>query len=223
MKLNVNGWWQSFSASLLAGADGLGAYLDETGLTLAQVEKGLKGLQVRRIISLSRQETDDLAARLQETVSQWGLEGSPVSLAVSRDLGFLRPAALPQAAAENLAQVVAYELDRFLPLPADRLYYDYQVLGETETEIRLMLMALPREPVDECLGLLTRAGLRPMALELATAAVANVFGQLASRLPSSWLLLHLRPGALSWPASRARSCGNTTRSAALRELTSTGI
>ncbi len=34
--------------------------------------------------------------------------------------GFLPPASLPRAASENLAQVVDYELDRFLPLPADK-------------------------------------------------------------------------------------------------------
>ncbi len=195
MDLNISGWWQSFSTALLAGADGLGVYLDETALTMAHVEKGLKGLQVRDIIRLDRERPEDLALRLKETVSQWGLEGCPVSLAVSRDLGFLRPATLPQAAAENLAQVVAYELDRFLPLPADRLYYDYQVLGETETEIRLMLMALPREPIEACLSLLTQAGLRLTAVELGPYAVANAFAQLAGKLSSSWLLLHLQPGA----------------------------
>jgi len=195
MKLDVNGWWRSFSSSLLAGADGLGVYLDETALTLAHVEKGLKGLQVQHIIRLEREGAADLALRLKEAVSDWGLWGCPVSLAVSRDLGFIRPGTLPQAAAENLPQVVAYELDRFLPMPAERLYYDYQVLGETQTEIHLMVMGLPREAVDLCLGLLTQAGLRPMALELSTTAVANAFGQLAGKLPSSWLLLHLKPGA----------------------------
>ncbi len=195
MKLDVNGWWQSFSSAILAGADGLGAYLDETALTLAHVEKGLKGLAVRHIIRLEQEGTEELALGLKDAVSRWGLEGCPASLAVSRDLGFMRPGTLPQAAAENLPQVVAYELDRFLPLPAERLYYDYQVLGETETEIQLMVMGLPREPVDQCLGLLTQAGLRPMGVELATTAVANAFGQLAGKLPSSWLLLHLKPGA----------------------------
>jgi Tfp pilus assembly protein PilN len=195
MKLDINDWWQSFSGALLGGADGLGAYLDETALTLAHVEKGLNGLQVQHIHRLDREKPEGLATRLKEMVSQWGLEGCPVSLAVSRDLGFLRPGTLPRAAAENLPQVVAYELDRFLPLPAERLYYDYQVLDETETEIHLMLMALPREPVEACLGLLSQAGLRLMAVELATAAVADAFSQLAGKLPSSWLLLHLSPGA----------------------------
>ncbi len=198
MNLKVSGLWQSFSSSLLAGADGLGVYLDETGLTLVHVEKGLKGLQVKhfaKVDKLEREVLEDLAPRFQVVVSHWGLEGCPVSLAVSRDLGFLRPGVLPRAAAENLSQVVAYELDRFLPLPAERLYFDYQVLKETDTEIRLMLLGLPREPVEACLGILSQAGLRLTAVELATAAAANAFAQLADKLSSSWLLLHLKPDA----------------------------
>jgi general secretion pathway protein L len=193
------------------------------------VEKGLKGFQLQHVIRLERQGEDGaLAARLKEAVVQWGLEGCPVSLAVSRDLGFLRPAALPQAAAENLAQVVAYELDRFLPLPAERLYYDYQILGETDTEVRIMLMALPREAVDGSLDLLSQAGLRPMAMELAPAAVAAAFLQLSAKLPPSWLLLHLEPGAFELAhiqdqAIRTFRQGRTTPGADFTQLLGTEI
>jgi len=132
---------------------------------------------------------------LPETVSAWGLESCPVSLAVSPHLGFFRQASLPRAASENLAQVVAYELDRFLPLPADNLLYGFQVLTETETEIRLMLMAVPRDQVEECLRLLTEATLRPVAVELAPAAAGKVFALSGRPLPPSWLLLHLLDGS----------------------------
>ena len=103
---------------------------------------------------------EELGLVLKETVSAWTLELCPVSLAVSPHLGFFRQVSLPRAASENLAQVVAYELDRFLPLPADNLLYGFQVLAETETEIRLMLMAVPRDQVEVCLRLLTEATLQ---------------------------------------------------------------
>ena len=125
----------------------------------------------------------------------WALESCPVSLAVSPHLGFFRQASLPRAASENLAQVVAYELDRFLPVPADHLFYGFQVLAETDTEIRLMLMAVPRDQVEECLRLLTEATLRPVAVELAPVAAGKVFALSGRPLPSSWLLLHLGDGS----------------------------
>lgn len=199
MKLNwkFNVWWDQLSASLLAGAQGLGVYLNEAGLTLVKVQKNFSGLQVPQWVFLPVGEggVADLAPRLQEIVTAWRLESAPVNLAVSPDLGFCRQAALPAAAAENLSQVVAYELDRFLPLPADRLYFDFQVLEATAAEIVLMLMALPREPVEACLNLLSQAGLKPMSLELAATAAVNAFSLLGGKLPNSWLLLHLEPGA----------------------------
>ncbi len=186
-------WWDGLSSTLLAGTDGLGVYLDETGLTLVHVEKGFKGLIVQHLqhLPLAEGRLDEAAPVLKKLISTWRLESCPVSLAVSGALGFLRQASLPRVAAENLSQVVGYELDRFLPLPAEKLYFDFQVLAETEAEIRLLLMAVPREPVERCLQLLTEAGLRPMSLELAPVAVANAFGILGGKMPASWLVLHL--------------------------------
>ena len=79
----------------------------------------------------------------------------------------------------------------FCPLPADSLFYGFQVLEETETEIRLMLMAVPREQVEVCLRLLREATLSPVALEMAPMAAGKVFALSGRPLPPAWLLLHL--------------------------------
>ena len=142
-------------------------------------------------LAFSLGKMEELGPVLKDTVLAWTLEACPVSLAVSPHQGFFRQVSLPRAASENLAQVVAYELDRFLPLPADNLFYGFQVLAETETEIRLMLMALPRDQVEVCLRLLTEATLSPVALEMAPMAAGKVFALSGRPLPPSWLLLHL--------------------------------
>jgi cell division protein FtsB len=197
MRGNLSQWWGALTASALTGMDGLGAYLGGEGLTLVQVRKSLSGIQVGRwgTYPVEFGKTEELALVLQETVLAWALESCPVSLAVSPHLGFFRQFSLPRAASENLAQVVSYELDRFLPLPADNLLYGFQMLKETETEIRLMLMAVPRDQVEECLRLLTEATLRPIAVELAPAAAGKVFALSGRPLPPSWLLLHLWDGS----------------------------
>ena len=129
MNRKLGNWWETISAALLTEACSLGVYLDGSGLALAQVHKGFSGIQVSHLESLPRGEKslDSLEAHLQEIIASWDLSNCPVNLAVSRDLGFFREVELPLAAAENLAQVVSYELDRFLPLPASSLFYDYQV------------------------------------------------------------------------------------------------
>jgi hypothetical protein len=193
MRGNVSQWWNALAASLSAGRNGLGAYLGGERLTLVQVSGSLSGIQVGRWATwpFPLGKMEELGPVLKETVLAWSLEACPVSLAVSPHQGFSRQVSLPRAASENLAQVVSYELDRFLPLPADNLFYGFQVLGETETEIRLMLMAMPRDRVEVCLRLLTEATLRPVALEMAPMAAGKVFALSGRPLPPSWLLLHL--------------------------------
>ncbi len=194
---NLARWRHALTASALTGMVALGAYLDDTGLTLVQVRKSLSGIQLGHwgAFPFAPGQAAELAPVLKETMAAWTLESCPVSLAVSPHLGFFRQATLPRAASENLAQVVAYELDRFLPLPADTLFYGFQVVEQTESEINLMLMAAPRDQVEECLHLLTEATLRPVAVELAPAAAGKVFGLSGRPLPPAWLLLHLEDSA----------------------------
>jgi general secretion pathway protein L len=197
MTESVGRWWNTLATSVLTGTDGLGVYLEGAGLTLVQVHKSLSGIQVGRWSTYPFElgKMEELGPVLQETVMAWALESCPVSLAVSPHLGFFRQVSLPRAASENLAQVVAYELDRFLPLSADHLFYGFQVLAETEIEIRLMLMAVDREQVEACLRLLKESTLRPVAVELAPAAAGKVFALSGRPLPPAWLLLHLAEGS----------------------------
>jgi Tfp pilus assembly protein PilN len=193
-----NQWYDRLTASLLTGTEGLGVCLDRHGLTLAHLQKTLSGVQVVHYgqLPLESGRIEDLATAFQDYVAGWGVAGCPVCLAVSADMGFVRQVVFPRAASENLAQVVAYELDRLLPLSADRLFYDFQVQEETATEVHLLLMALPRNRVEDCLQLVTEAGLRPLAVQLAPVAASNAFAGCGRPMPGSWLLLHLSDGAL---------------------------
>lgn len=187
----LKSWWRALSREALAGAAGVGAYYDRRHLVLAHLEKGFTGCLAQHVVQL---EVPDgglaaLAPQVQELVTAWGLTQPPAGLAVSSRLGLVRPAVLPAAAKAHLARVVGYEIDRFLPLSADQLVYDFQVVGETETEVRLLLMAVPRALVEEWLALCAAAGLSPVSVEPAPLAAANAFAVLHRRPPSAWLLL----------------------------------
>ncbi len=209
MNWKLSNWWEAISGTLLTEAVSLGIYLDGDGLTLARVQKSFAGIRVTHLARLPRagEGLESLEARVREIISSWDLSNCPVYLVVGRALGFFREATLPLAAAENLAQVVGYELDRFLPLPAEKVFYDFQVLKETETGIHVMLLALPREPVEECLELLARVGLKPVSLEPGPVAAANAFALLGGKVPSSWLLLHEEAGGFELTHIRGRTLG----------------
>jgi general secretion pathway protein L len=73
---------------------------------------------------------------------------------------------LPLAAAENLAQVLGFELGRQTPFTADQAYYDQRPVREDRGNNRLhaLLGVVPRSAVDEILAHLSDWGVTPNAV-----------------------------------------------------------
>ncbi|MEJ5330003.1 MAG: PilN domain-containing protein [Desulfobaccales bacterium] len=187
----VRSLWRTLSREIQAGAGSVGAYYDRRTLTLVHLEKGLAGSRLMQVAALPvpAEGLTALAPAVRELVRAWGLEHPPAGLAVSPRLGLVRPAILPAATKANLARVVGYEIDRFLPLSPDQLVFDYQVVKETETELHLLLMALPRALVEDWLTLCGGAGLSSVTVEPGPLAGANALAVMHGRPPASFLLL----------------------------------
>lgn len=178
----------------LAGVGSLGIYLDRAELTLVEVQKGFAGLEIVAWDRFPLPETgwEAFEPEFSRFIGNRGLQDYPTAIAVNQELGFSRTISLPLAAAENLSQVLTYELDRFLPFSAENVYFDYQVTEKTESEIRLKLVALQRQPLESMLQVLRSAGLKPISLELAPTAAVNAFARLGEKLTNAWLLIHLK-------------------------------
>lgn len=75
--------------------------------------------------------------------------------------------ALPSAVKENLAQVVAYELDRYTPFKAEQVYFAVKPLaGENEPgQIRVMLVLTPRETLDALYEDVKALGMSPLFVD----------------------------------------------------------
>lgn len=75
--------------------------------------------------------------------------------------------ALPSAVKENLAQVVAYELDRYTPFKADQVYFAVKPLeGEHEPgQIRVALVLTPKETLNALYDDLKAIGMSPLFVD----------------------------------------------------------
>jgi general secretion pathway protein L len=81
--------------------------------------------------------------------------------AVSKEFAF------PLAAAENLQQVIAYELDRFTPFNKDEVYFAIKLLEKNKQTglVRLILVLSPREKVDALIEELNPLNIRPTLID----------------------------------------------------------
>lgn len=81
--------------------------------------------------------------------------------AVSKELTF------PLAAAENLQQVIAYELDRFTPFNKDQVYFAIKLLEKNKQTglVRLMLVLSPKDKLDALIEELSPLNMPPSLID----------------------------------------------------------
>jgi len=73
---------------------------------------------------------------------------------------------LPEAAQENLQQVVGFELDRYTPFQAEQVYFTVVPLGKTgQGQVEVLLILIPKNLLDEPLLLLNSWGVQPDRIE----------------------------------------------------------
>ena len=57
---------------------------------------------------------------------------------------------LPLAAAENLKQVLEYEIERQLPFKRDEIYYDFSPVGKKGEKFCVYVFATPKKLSTDC-------------------------------------------------------------------------
>jgi general secretion pathway protein L len=82
---------------------------------------------------------------------------------------------LPSAAKENLRKVLEYELAKYIPFSPEDALFDFQILEEKENILRVMLVIMRKEDVNEHLDLFKRVGISPQAIEISSTGAINLF------------------------------------------------
>lgn len=82
---------------------------------------------------------------------------------------------LPVSAAENLREVVRYEVGKYIPYAEEEIFVDFLVLEREEVEkrLRLLLLVVERAVMEKYLAILRTAGLTPCGVEVSTTALLN--------------------------------------------------
>lgn len=187
----IRSLWSNLTTEAMAGTGGLGAFWDRQHLTLVRIQRILTSLEVTHVshFTLAQEGLEALVPEIKELMLIWSLQTAPIGLAVSPHMGFMRQVTLPRAARENVARVLSYELDRFLPLSAEQVSFDFQIVKQTETDLTITLMAYPNHLRESWLKLCADTGLKPVSIELAPTSVANAFALLKGLKPDYWVLV----------------------------------
>ncbi|MGH7843800.1 MAG: PilN domain-containing protein [Candidatus Binatia bacterium] len=174
----IHPWLQSLSRADFLKSVGL--YVTRDRIVLVRLSKNLFRLslveqQVREVELNGDAATrrHNLSQAIRSLLPYFNPGRDPFYLCVSLDQAVGCQVFLPQAVAENLTQVLDYEVGRLLPFRRDEIYFDYLAGRKRGDKLGIMLFAVPKKVVDEILEILAVFGIKPRGVETSATAQAN--------------------------------------------------
>lgn len=170
--------------------------IDDDGVVLGQ---GREYRRLREVDRLSRAGGDaPFAAGLERLLGR-RLAGRRLALRVPAEWALQKRLTLPLATAENLRQVLAFEMDRQTPFRTEDVFFTYTIAARDKAseQITVDLTVLPRQRVGDILDHIAAMGARASVLEISSSENGSIGA--GNLLPSEDREDH-RPsfGILNW-------------------------
>lgn len=102
------------------------------------------------------------------------LPSNHVILGVPTARSFSRTFTIPAKAESTLADAVEVEVDQYIPVPMSSLYVDYEIIERTKGNLTVIMSAVPKKLIDNCVSAVKAAGLEPIMVEPGINAVARI-------------------------------------------------
>lgn len=161
----------------------LGIVLKEHQLAVV----GLAGSRARQVFTLEDQENP--AAVLRGELEARRLRVRGAALGLPRSLATVKVLELP-AVGGSLSQMVAFELERHVPFPAEDAAFDFLPLPAARgAPQRVLVVACERRTVDRALRMLEEARLAPRSLSVACHDLVSLLGPWGKGKPAVWVHL----------------------------------
>ncbi|MFT4570089.1 MAG: Tfp pilus assembly protein PilN [Hyphomicrobiaceae bacterium] len=164
-------------------ADALGIVIGSQSISIAHLTKRIKAVSVGRVATEALEgppeaHAAEITSWLRRAAENGLFEAARVAIVVDRSATLFAQLQVPSAAAENISEVVGYELDRLFPVPPDSLYYDVLVrpVGSVGERVAVTVVAIPRNIVDAAVAAVKEAGLPVAAVTVEPAALADFAG-----------------------------------------------
>lgn len=102
------------------------------------------------------------------------LPSNHIVLSIPTGRTFTHTFSVPLEAEAHLKEAILLEVEQYIPVPADTLYIDHEIVERGKENITISLSAAPRKLVDRYVQIIETIGLRPCLVEPSINAVARL-------------------------------------------------
>ncbi len=110
---------------------------------------------------------------LQDLMKSKKIRPAPVVLSVTGQSAFLRLVKLPPVKRSRLRQTIQFEAQQNVPFPINEVVWDYQLMGTSQHELNVMLVAIKTELVATLTDCVEAVGLEVELVDVAPMALYN--------------------------------------------------
>ena len=123
-----------------------------------------------------------LADALRRMAAKNGFAGGAVATALGGRSLFIREVVFPMMSDKEMRQAIRWDLEKYVPFSPDQLYFDFWIVGPgaTEVEVRVLLVAVPKNVVDSLVRVITMAGLKLEAIDIEPLAIQRTLPEVAN-------------------------------------------
>ncbi|MFP4533081.1 MAG: PilN domain-containing protein [Desulfobacterales bacterium] len=125
------------------------------------------------------EKVEDISGFINEFLKTHRISAADIYIGIPSERIIFREIELPMAVKENLAGTLAYEMEKYVPLSADELYYDFQIIAEDKAEemLTLSLAVVKRQDLDAYLQIAATLDLPVSGISPWGSGIANSFMQ----------------------------------------------
>lgn len=96
-------------------------------------------------------------------------------LAIPASKTFTRTMTLPKLKQADISEAVQLEAEQYIPIPINELYVDHSVISQTDKEMEVLVVGVPKKIVDSYINLTRLLGLEVVAIETTISAAGRLF------------------------------------------------
>lgn len=152
---------------------------DKKGGTFQLVKLGIELLSPEAIVDGSIMDSSLVVETISKLNREKAVKNSNYATSLSGHSVIIKKITLPAMSPEELAESIQWEAEQYIPFDIDDVNLDYQILEGSslsgEGNMDVLLAAAKKDKINDYTGVVTQAGLQPVAVDIAAFALQNAF------------------------------------------------
>ncbi len=122
----------------------------------------------------------DISQAVKKSLEKAQISATLVNTSVSGQAVIVRYVQMPKMTREELFKALKFGLGKYIPFNLDEVNYDFQILGDSgegkqQKMMKVLLVAVKKEVIEERIKILQGAGLTPGVIDVDSFAIVNSF------------------------------------------------